>query len=211
MVQGPFLARTELFQRLRFDENLLSAEVLFLDFFIQAKFDAKLTLFNCPDIMSNVIELSNVSKSLLLPFAQKYELYYFHLWNNQIMEFNAKELQLFCDKFPGEVLSPACLTVSFWIFCLIYIGDLYYAFLQELWDAVSAVFEICDQVGAHCQLQEGSLLGAVKLSSILPWERDADIAILSAHFHNFVNSHQKSPIGKLKICKSAQCDKVAGF
>lgn len=111
MLHGPFLARSEIFQRLRFDENLLSSELLFLDFFIQAKFDAKMTLFNCPDIMTNVIEMSNISKSLVLPFAQKYEFYYFQFWNNQVMEFNNKELQLFCDKFPGEVLSPACLRV----------------------------------------------------------------------------------------------------
>lgn len=61
------------------------------------------------------------------------------------------------------------------------------------------LFAICDQVGAQCQLQEGSLLGAVKLSSILPWERDADIAILSSDFHQVINWHAKNPIGKLKI------------
>ena len=48
---------------------------------------------------------------------------------------------------------------------------------------------------------QGSLLGAVKLSSILPWERDADIAVLSSHFHQVINLHQRNPIGKLKICK----------
>ena len=73
---------------------------------------------------------------------------------------------------------------------------------QELFGALSTLFNICDQVGARCQLQEGSLLGAVKLSTILPWERDADIAVLSSHFHHVINLHQTNPIGKLKICKA---------
>ena len=55
---------------------------------------------------------------------------------------------------------------------------------------------------------QGSLLGAVKLSSILPWERDADIAVLSSHFHQVINLHQRNPIGKLKICKREQVHKI---
>ena len=72
---------------------------------------------------------------------------------------------------------------------------------QELSQALSSLFQLCDQTKSMCQLQEGSLLGAVKFSSILPWERDADIAILSADFHKVVNLHKKKPIGKMKICK----------
>ena len=48
-------------------------------------------------------------------------------------------------------------------------------------------------------MQEGTLLGAVKLSSILPWERDADVAILSSQFQTLINRLQRKPIGKLKI------------
>lgn len=33
-----------------------------------------------------------------------------------------------------------------------------------------------------CELQEGTLLGAVKLNKVLPWERDADITFLTADF-----------------------------
>ena len=51
-------------------------------------------------------------------------------------------------------------------------------------------------------MQEGTLLGAVKLSAILPWERDADVAILSRHFHTLIShlqSRKSKKIGKLKI------------
>ena len=51
-------------------------------------------------------------------------------------------------------------------------------------------------------MQEGTLLGAVKLSAILPWERDADVAILSSHFHTLIShlqSRKDHRIGKLKI------------
>ena len=76
--------------------------------------------------------------------------------------------------------------------------------LQELEGALTDLFGICDEIKAGCQLQEGSLLGAVKFSSLLPWERDADVAILSADFHQVIDAIQqrKQPsLGKLKICK----------
>ena len=63
------------------------------------------------------------------------------------------------------------------------------------------VVEACEKTQTICQLQEGSLLGAVKLENILPWERDCDISVLSSQFNNLTNYLEKHPIGKLKISK----------
>ena len=63
------------------------------------------------------------------------------------------------------------------------------------------IIEACEITNTVCQLQEGSLLGAVKLENILPWERDCDIAVLSSQFNNLTDYLEKNPIEKLKISK----------
>ena len=63
------------------------------------------------------------------------------------------------------------------------------------------LMDACEITNTICQLQEGSLLGAVKLENILPWERDCDIAVLSSQFNNLTNYLEKHPIKKLKISK----------
>ena len=74
--------------------------------------------------------------------------------------------------------------------------------IQELYNLLDSVFSICDSIKAKCQLQEGSLLGAVKLSNILPWERDADVAVLSSDFENLVHYLKGNTEGKLKLCNN---------
>ena len=63
------------------------------------------------------------------------------------------------------------------------------------------IIEACEITNTVCQLQEGSLLGAVKLENILPWERDCDIAVLSSQFNNLTSYLERNPIEKLKISK----------
>ena len=40
----------------------------------------------------------------------------------------------------------------------------------------------------------------MKLSNILPWERDADVAVLSSDFENLVHYLKGNTEGKLKLC-----------
>ncbi|CAK9291944.1 unnamed protein product, partial [Gordionus sp. m RMFG-2023] len=49
-------------------------------------------------------------------------------------------------------------------------------------EMLTFVFETCRTYDIDCELQEGTLLGAVKLGNILPWDRDGDITFLSSHF-----------------------------
>ena len=58
--------------------------------------------------------------------------------------------------------------------------------LENLADAVKFIMEQCRRNSVSCELQEGTLLGAVKLNKVLPWERDADITFLTADFPKLV-------------------------
>ena len=54
--------------------------------------------------------------------------------------------------------------------------------LRQLAQDILFVMRTCREHHILCELQEGTLLGAVKLGKVLPWERDADITFLSANF-----------------------------
>ena len=66
-------------------------------------------------------------------------------------------------------------------------------------EALVQLVDACEKTNTLCQLQEGTLLGAVKLENILPWERDCDISVLSSQFNNLTNFLEKNSIGKLQI------------
>uniref|UniRef100_A0A6P8J045 Uncharacterized protein LOC116305542 n=1 Tax=Actinia tenebrosa TaxID=6105 RepID=A0A6P8J045_ACTTE len=59
--------------------------------------------------------------------------------------------------------------------------------LENLADAIKFIMRECEKAGLFCELQEGTLLGAVKFNKVLPWERDADITFLTANYTAFKN------------------------
>ena len=42
-----------------------------------------------------------------------------------------------------------------------------------------------------CEMQEGTLLGAVKFNGVLPWERDADVTFHTSNFTAIANLANK--------------------
>ena len=54
--------------------------------------------------------------------------------------------------------------------------------LDNLIIAIIFVMRKCGEYNIVCELMEGTLLGAVKFQSVLPWERDADIAFYAGDF-----------------------------
>ena len=63
---------------------------------------------------------------------------------------------------------------------------------------------------ALCQLQEGTLLGAVKLGSILPWERDGDIMVLSDHFSRLLKQLDKDMgMGSLQLSEQSIANNIS--
>ena len=59
--------------------------------------------------------------------------------------------------------------------------------ITQLTNDVLFIMRTCREHHIKCELQEGTLLGAVKLGKVLPWERDADITFLSSNFTEILN------------------------
>ena len=72
-----------------------------------------MTLLNCPDVMSNVIEEPLLSKWEILSFAQKHGTYNINLWNGQHFQYGRSEIKTSCEKYPDLGLSPTCIEVSY--------------------------------------------------------------------------------------------------
>ena len=71
-----------------------------------------MTLLNCPDVMSNVIEEPLLSKWEILSFAQKHSIYNINLWNGHHFQYGRSEMKTSCEKYPDLGLSPTCIEVS---------------------------------------------------------------------------------------------------
>ena len=72
-----------------------------------------MTLLNCPDVMSNVIEEPLLSKWEILSFAQKHSIYNIDLWNGQHFQYGRSEMKTSCEKYPDLGLSPTCIEVFY--------------------------------------------------------------------------------------------------
>jgi len=57
--------------------------------------------------------------------------------------------------------------------------------LENIADAIKFMMKQFGKNNTTCELQEGTLLGAVKLNKVLPWERDADITFVTADFQSW--------------------------
>lgn len=165
---NPFLAKTSYLEQFQFHENFTSG--MFEDFFLNVKY-ANHTLLVCPDVQFTVTSALPPPSSLL-GFSKKWDIKKLIDIHDRTLWYGCRRGYAYtaknrCPYFKGMAIPPCC--------------------LENLKDALVYIFSLCDIYNIICQLQEGSVLGAVKFSSVLPWEMDADISILSQQFYQFVN------------------------
>ncbi|KAJ7357575.1 hypothetical protein OS493_024383 [Desmophyllum pertusum] len=178
LLQSPFLAKTSVLREIGF--HLSGKYGLFRELFLRVKdrFSSShpgldhggTAVVTCPDVMFHM-QSPPIRDEQLVNFANKHDI-------KKIVEADGRTRWFGCrrgikhrngDKCPlksGLVVPPCC--------------------LENLADAIQFVMEQCIRNDITCELQEGTLLGAVKLNKVLPWERDADITFLTADFPKLV-------------------------
>lgn len=171
---GPFMAKVTALKDVGFHSS--GKYGLYRDLFVRVKeryssLNPGLThnvtaVVSCPDVMFHT-QKPKVRDEELADFANKHDI-------KTIVEADGKIRWFGCrrgrkhrkgEKCPlklGLAVPPCC--------------------LENLADAVIFIMEQCGRNNVSCELQEGTLLGAVKLNKVLPWERDADITFLTADF-----------------------------
>lgn len=157
-IHGMFVIRTTEFLKFPLDENLAKGSV-FHDFFLRCK-RAGITSIVCPTVIFEINNdlVPNSDKNIWLPLVKKWSLNQLTFAGRLEMKFTCKQINVNCAKLKGSkgLLLPRC--------CL-----------EELSELVQFVSKTCIKHNLYCVADTGTLLGAIKFNSILPWEVDADM------------------------------------
>ncbi|KAK8745864.1 hypothetical protein OTU49_000058 [Cherax quadricarinatus] len=160
-LEGPFLALTAALRHLGWDTKL-PRQVSQVDLFLRASHTNHMLAAACPKSLFTLKEeLGPPSRVALLSLARRHSLYTVDAAGAVRATFSCKEVGTSCAD-TGLALPPCC--------------------RQELATLVRFLMDTCEAHGLLCELQEGTLLGAVKTSGVMPWERDADITFHTKNF-----------------------------
>lgn len=160
VVEGPFLIRSALIRELKFDEHIHGAGMM-EDLFLRLQKRRAFSVV-CPDAMFHVRrkDASGQNDDWTM-FGRKWDMKRVILSSGQKIDIDCP-IDYKCLFWKGFAVSVCC--------------------LEELANLVNFIMASCSEIGALCEVQEGTLLGAVKFDKVLPWERDADIAFHSSNF-----------------------------
>lgn len=199
---GPFLARTSAMGRMVFNIKLgrhtarlnyaLQVSPSFIDqesscgnMLLQAKFSkaSKTKILVCPDVMFETANQVELSRKEALELARQHRLASLKSPSGKLFQFTSTDFPTFCPQEDNVMLFPICMQVTVILFLKKNSNSIIRCkSMKDLSSTLKLIFDVCERTGSICQLQEGTLLGAVKLGSILPWERDADIMVNSNNF-----------------------------
>ncbi|XP_069696438.1 uncharacterized protein [Periplaneta americana] len=185
-LEGPFVARTSLLREIKFSEDL-PVDVLFNDWFLRVK-QANMLVVNCPDVMyftqgrNNLYEQSHQKQNSWLALAKQWDVHRIFVPPNIIYLFSCKEVGLSCrsGKRLKEHLMPSC--------CLVQ--------MARAWKTLD---EFAARYGIGYELQSGTLLGAVKLRSHLPWDVGADVHFDTREYLTFYKKQKVFNVKGLKL------------
>ncbi|KAJ8876127.1 hypothetical protein PR048_024036 [Dryococelus australis] len=176
-LEGPFVAKTS-----SLTENPLHGElsddVVFEDWFLRVKNSDQLAM-SCPDAMyfvhgadqrkvSSSQERQQRRQDSWLSLAREWQIHRVFLPPNIIYLFSCKEVGLSCSpsKWVRGFLLPSC--------CLVQVARTF-----------KALDDFASERGLRYEINSGSLLGAVKLRSFMPWDIDGDVTFEQRDYATF--------------------------
>ncbi|XP_033743795.1 uncharacterized protein LOC117329774 [Pecten maximus] len=165
-VDGPFLIKTEKLNQIKFDSSLTSMG-LYEDFFIRLNTEVAI----CAD---SLFDMDFPRRSKITndweKFGRKRNLYRLKFSFGLTIDFGCNYAYP-CQRQKGFIRSPCC--------------------IQELADLSFGFMDMCEKINASCQLNAGSILSAVKMYNIIPWEADADLNFWCQDFTRLKNAGLK--------------------
>ena len=155
---SPFMIRAKTAKMVLFNEKI-SDSGLFEDFFLRLHIQKYESLV-CPDALFYINSSRANTIESWKTFAEIWNIYYLDFQPNIKSNFPCNVYS--CNNVKGYALSPCC--------------------LRELSSLLKFILRYCHSISIICELVDGTLLGAVKFGTILPWEWDGDLTFLSANF-----------------------------
>lgn len=180
-LSGPFIARTSLFNMVKFDDHLRS-DVIFEDFFIRLKQNSILVM-NCPDAMYFVHELKTHTRFSWLSLAKKWELNRIALPDDLNFKFSCEDVGMKCSELhplSGKRFMPTC--------CM-----------DRLMDGLKALHAFSRKENLLYYINGGTLLGAIKFQNIIPWDFDGDVIYYLSNFTTFQRNNRTISSNPKKI------------
>jgi hypothetical protein len=168
-LEGPFVARTSVMKDVKMNQEL-TEDIIFNDWFLRLK-QANILAVNCPDAMYFTQGRGNFNdqpQSSWLKLARLWEVHRIFVPPNAVYLFSCKEVGLSCktSKRLREHLMPSC--------CLVQ--------MARAWKTLD---EFASRYGIGYELASGSLLGAVKLRTHLPWSADSVVRFDTREYSTF--------------------------
>ncbi|XP_060064404.1 uncharacterized protein LOC132544773 [Ylistrum balloti] len=165
-MDGPFLIKTKTLNEIKFDSKL-SPMGLYEDFFMRLNTESAV----CADSLFDMDfpRRSKVTKEWE-SFGRKRNLYRLKFSFGLTLNFGC-DYEYPCQRKKGFVRSPCC--------------------IQELADLSYGFMDMCEKEGGSCQLNAGTILGAVKMYDVIPWEIDADLNFRCQDFNKLQNGGLK--------------------
>ncbi|KAK7079930.1 hypothetical protein SK128_005623 [Halocaridina rubra] len=156
-VLGPFVARTEFLKTVDFTE-MMTGSVMYRDWFLNVRLTRNLVM-SCPDVMFFVEAEPYLNRTDWYEIANKWSFEHIKSYDGNIYEFTCEDAQISCVnimKTVSSFLVPPCCR-------------------EQIRRELSYVEDCAKEIGVHYELQAGSLLGAVKMDGMLPWDFDTDV------------------------------------
>ncbi|XP_071518179.1 uncharacterized protein [Panulirus ornatus] len=154
---GPLVIRTPLVQRLPFRDSL-SGPAVYRDWHTRAAQAGYLTVV-CPDAMFFVEQEALMEASDWKSYASLWGVQSVRSYDEEEYRFSCSDVRLDCSNLRKRVawyLVPPCCR-------------------EAIMRGVAILDDFAREKGLTYELQHGSLLGAVKLGTYLPWDFDQDI------------------------------------
>lgn len=176
MLTSSFVVKTKCFKDLEMEfATDLDTEFMFRDWFFKIKAKG-LKVMACPDVMyfmSDETQLQAVSKKQLWkPFATKWQFDYIMPDHVTTFKFTCEEIAFQCNMMATKsYILPTC--------CF-----------DQMAQALRIWVEFSQKYNISYELQTGSVLAAVKLEDMMPWDLDGDIDVQSK-FYDFIYNHRK--------------------
>ncbi|XP_071513580.1 uncharacterized protein [Panulirus ornatus] len=163
----PFITTIKLAIKLPFTAGL-RGQAMYRDWFAKVRQAGHLAMV-CPDVMFFITNHVHMTRDQWMQVASRWALEKIHSFTGESLAFACENINISCEHIRAitrSLLLPSC--------CI----DIA---MKELY----IMTEFAEKHGLHYELQSGSVLGAVKFGSYLPWDLDHDLYVKCDEFKNW--------------------------